>query len=113
MKHYKVLKGNVGGFGNKTYKKGDAVTDEMFPAGNAETLAKMEFLKEVDAPKKDDKKSEEVEETETETDTDEGNPWEGKTHKDFKKKEIIGFLKSEGIDFNPIATNEELFDLLN
>lgn len=128
MKYYKVLKGNVGGFGNKTYKKGETVTDEMFPKGNAETLEKMEFLKATKAPKKSDEKAEkeakekaEKEAENTDSDSDEndsdelenGNPWDGKTFKDFSKDEIIGFLKSEKIDFNPIDNREKLFSQLS
>lgn len=120
MKHYEVLKGNVGGFGNKTYKKGETVTDEMFPKGNADTLEKMEFLKEVKAPKKSNKveKPKEVEkskadaETEDSDELEDGNAWDRKTFKDFSKDEIIGFLKSEKIDFNPIDNREKLFSQL-
>ena len=45
MKKYKVLKGKVGGFGNKTHEKGSEVTADMFPKGNAEKLEEMGFLK--------------------------------------------------------------------
>lgn len=58
MKRYKVIKGSVGGFGNKTHKVGDEVTEDMFPPNNAKDLAKLGFLEELkEAPKKEVKET--------------------------------------------------------
>ena len=53
MKKYKVKKGNVGGYGGKTFKIGDTVTEANFPPNNARELCKAGFLEEEKAaPKK-------------------------------------------------------------
>ena len=44
MRKYKVLKGQVGGYGNRYFDVGSKVNENDFPAGVAETLVKMEFL---------------------------------------------------------------------
>jgi hypothetical protein len=69
MAKYKVLKGEVGGFGGKTFAKDSICSDSDFPAGNAQDLEKMGYLQliaDTDAETDSD-----VEETETETETEE------------------------------------------
>jgi len=108
MKYYKVLKGNVGGFGNKTHSKGSIVSDIMFPNGNAKTLCEMGFLEETKAPKKVEAETVEVVKpgvTEKET-------VEVKTIEDYTKSEIMDELKKQQIDFNPLDKKSVLFDLL-
>ena len=129
MKYYEVLKGNVGGFGNKTHKKGSTVTDEMFPNGNAKTLETMGFLKCVKAPKpvkeiKESKKAEKVEpvkevEEIAETDKTDSNAIfvtadgvEVNELDDCNKQEIMDELKSKEIDFDPADKKQILFELL-
>ena len=41
---YKVLSDNVGGFGGRTFKKGDVVKTSDFPAGNAKKLVDLKCL---------------------------------------------------------------------
>ena len=126
MKYYEVLKGNVGGFGNKTHKKGSTVTDEMFPSGNAKTLETMGFLKCVKAPKpvkeiKESKKSEKVKpvkEVEKIDKTDSNAIFvtaegvEVNELDDCSKQEIMDELKSKEIDFDPADKKQILFELL-
>lgn len=64
MKKYKVKKGNVGGYGGKTFKIGDTVTEANFPPNNARGLCEAGFLEEIKetpkktvAPKKETKKN--------------------------------------------------------
>ena len=129
MKYYEVLKGNVGGFGNKTHKKGSTVTDAMFPNGNAKTLETMGFLKSVKAPSpekkvKETKKSDkvepvkEVEEIE-ETDKTDSNAIfvtadgvEVNELDDSNKQENMYEFKSKEIDFDPSDKKQILFELL-
>lgn len=47
MKKYTVIALSVGGLGNKIHRSGEEVTEQNFPAGNAEILVKKGFLKEV------------------------------------------------------------------
>jgi len=129
MKYYEVLKGNVGGFGNKTHKKGSTVTDAMFPNGNAKTLETMGFLKSVKAPSpekkvKETKKAEKVEpvkevEEVAETDKTDSNAIfvtadgvEVNELDDCNKQEIMDELKSKEIDFDPADKKQILFELL-
>ena len=126
MKYYEVLKGNVGGFGNKTHKKGSTVTDEMFPNGNAKTLETMGFLKCVKAPKpvkeiKESKKAEKVKPVKEveETDKTDSNAIfvtadgvEVNELDDCNKQEIMDELKSKEIDFDPADKKQILFELL-
>lgn len=51
--NFKVIKGEIGGNGNKVFKPGDKVTEMNFPKGNAEALVKLGFLEAVkdEAPK--------------------------------------------------------------
>jgi len=41
---YKVLSDNVGGFGGRTFKKGDTVKESDFPMGNAKKLVELKCL---------------------------------------------------------------------
>ena len=108
MKYYKILKGNVGGFGNKTHSKGSTVTNEMFPNGNAKTLCEMGFLEETKAPKK----VEPVEPDATDITEKEAETVEVKTIEDYTKVEIMDELKFQETDFNPLDKKAVLFDLL-
>lgn len=119
MKHYEVIKGNVGGFGNKTHTKGSTVTDAMFPNGNAKTLETMGFLKETKAPKKEvkaTKKTEAPKPVENTTDSDAvfltKDGVEVNELDDCNKAEIMDELKSREIEFNPMNKKAELFKLL-
>ena len=47
MKKYKVKKGNIGGFGGRTFEIGDTVSENDFPTGNAKPLAKLKLLEEI------------------------------------------------------------------
>jgi len=47
IKKYKVKKGNVGGFGGRTFKIGDEVSEKDFPTGNAKELARLKILEEI------------------------------------------------------------------
>ena len=133
MKYYEVLKGNVGGFGNKIHKKGSTVTDAMFPTGNAKTLEKMGFLKSVEDSKKAEeaKAAEVTEEAKAEllklkeaeeakaAEVTESNAVfvtadgvEVNELDDCTKQEIMDQLKLKGIDFDPADKKNILFDLL-
>ena len=116
-KMFKVLKGNVGGFGNKTYKKGDEVSEDMFPAGNAKTLAKMDFLEEIKGkskPKPTPEPEVEIEEVEedVELEKDSEDSDELKPIGDYNKDDIIALLKDRKIEFNPLSKKGELYELL-
>ena len=105
MKYYKVLKGNVGGFGNKTHSKGSTVTDGMFPNGNAKTLCEMGFLEETGPVKKDELISKQlIEET--------IKPIITEAIEDYTKAEIMDELKKQETEFNPLDKKSVLFDLL-
>ena len=56
MKKYIVKKGNVGGFGGRTFKIGDEVCENDFPKGNAKDLEKMNILEEVKEKKQPSRK---------------------------------------------------------
>jgi hypothetical protein len=112
MKRYKVIKGNVGGFGNKTHEKGAEVTEDMFPSGNAETLVEMGFLKELKWKDKEEPKVEETEEVESEEETKEEETGEIKPIGSYNKDDIIAILKEREISFNPLAKKAELYELL-
>jgi hypothetical protein len=83
--NYEVLKGDVGGFNNKSFKKGDIVTELNFPTGNAEKLVELGFLKIADE----------------------------KEESTMTKKEIVQALKDLEADFNPADSKGDLLDLLN
>lgn len=53
---YKVLSENVGGFGGRTFKKGDKVTELDFPVGNAIKLVELKCLEVLEEAKKVNKK---------------------------------------------------------
>lgn len=111
-KFFKVVKGEVGGYGNKVHKKGAEVTDEMFPPGNAEDLEKMGILESIKAPKKKatEPKTEKVEETELENDESDND--EIKPIGDYNKDQIMDLLTDRKIEFNPLDKKAELYDLL-
>jgi len=58
MSVYKIETGEVGGFGNRIYKKGDTVEASNFPPGNAEKLEKMGILSKVLEPTAKEKAAE-------------------------------------------------------
>lgn len=89
--NYKVIKGEVGGFGNRIFKVGETVSDNNFPTGNAETLEKMGFLEKVSEKEKEESNDE--------------NP-------EMTKAEIVSELKQLGVEFNPSDKKAVLLALL-
>jgi hypothetical protein len=135
MAKYKVLKGNVGGFGGKTFAKDSICSDSDFPAGNAQDLEKMGYLQLI--ADTDTETETETEETETETETDETETeteeteteeteeteetadTDAETDSDEKplsirsmnKSDIIQVLVMKGVEFGENMNKEELYEL--
>jgi hypothetical protein len=117
MAKYKVLKGNVGGFGGKMFAEGSICSDTDFPVGNAQDLEKMGYLQLV--PETDEAEDVEVEnvenvesatDTDTETETDEAEE-KPLSIRSMDKPEIIQWLVAHDIEFDPAAKKEELYNL--
>jgi hypothetical protein len=128
MAKYKVLKGEVGGFGGKTFAKDSICSDSDFPAGNAQDLEKMGYLQliaDTDAETDSDVEETETEETETETEeteteeTEETADTDAETDSDEKplsirsmnKSDIIQILVMKGVEFGENMNKEELYEL--
>jgi hypothetical protein len=125
MAKYKVLKGEVGGFGGKTFAKDSICSDSDFPAGNAQDLEKMGYLQliadtdaETDSDVEETETETETEETETE-ETEETDDTDAETDSDEKplsirsmnKSDIIQILVMKGIEFGENMNKEELYEL--
>jgi uncharacterized Zn finger protein len=134
MAKYKVLKGEVGGFGGKTFAKDSICSDSDFPAGNAQDLEKMGYLQliadtdaETDSDVEETETETETEETETETEeteteeTEETADTDAETDSDSEEKplsirsmnksDIIQILVMKGIEFAENMNKEELYEL--
>lgn len=117
MAKYRVKKGNVGGFGGKTFEAGSTCSDSDFPVGNAQDLEKMGYLELI--PETDEAETVETEnienvesekdaDTETETDEADSKPL---SIRSMDKPEIIQWLVARDIEFDPAAKKEELYNL--
>ena len=53
MKKYVVLALALGGLGNKVFNAGDIVSEDNFPAGNAQKLVEGGFIKEAEEAKEE------------------------------------------------------------
>ena len=102
MKKFKVLKGNVGGYGNRKYKIGDIVNENDFIPGTAKTLCDMGFLGELD---EDDDEHEEVND-------EEELLYMGALENDMTKTEVIDELTRLEVEFNKADKKSVLFALL-
>ena len=123
MAKYKVLKGEVGGFGGKTFAKDSICSDSDFPAGNAQDLEKMGYLQLIaDTDTETDSDSEETEteteETETEeteetaeTETDSDSEEKPLSIRSMNKSDIIQVLVMKGVEFGENMNKEELYEL--
>jgi uncharacterized Zn finger protein len=131
MAKYKVLKGEVGGFGGKTFAKDSICSDSDFPAGNAQDLEKMGYLQliadtdaENDSDVEETETETETEETETETeteeteetaDTDAENDSDSEEKplsiRSMNKSDIIQILVMKGVEFGENMNKEELYEL--
>lgn len=100
MKNYKVLKGKVGGYGNRYFEVGSSVKENDFPPGIANTLVKMGFLEEI------------TEAPEVFIPREEIQTWNGKSEQEMSKKEITSELMNLEVKFKPTESKSELFTLL-
>lgn len=108
MKHYKVIALSVGGSKNKVFHVGEEVRENQFPDGVADQLVEKGFLKEIgkddEVPKMVPQEPQTIEKPVTST-------LEVKGISEVTRKDMMAFLKKQGVEFATDISKKELYEL--
>lgn len=107
MKKAVVVSDNVGGFGNRMFKKGAEVSEKDFSPRTFDFLIKKGHLK----VSGDIEVEVEIDEDVTE-DEEDLRTYKGQSFDEMNKADIISELTSLGVDFKASSNKSILFDLL-